>query len=368
VRRGVLFLVLFSVAAPVFAAHPVNVKQLAQRLAALRSKSDTDAANAISELQLTERLSGARLQDLEDALPGDKSRQVLLAVADASGFLPPPRAEIPVRPAPDLTEQKHMMELVVGYVKDAIPRLPSFQATRVSRQFEDTPQVLTVNERSPYQPLHYLATEISAVTYRNGVETVAAAAWPGAGNAPHGLKSWGAFGPVLGVVLLDAMQSHMEWGRWEQGPDGVLAVFRYSVPKASSHYEVNYCCVPEVSDMRNHPALPFRQAPAYHGEIAVDPATGTIRRLMVQADLKASDPVVQAGILVEYGSIEIEGKPYECPVHSVSVTLAQSLWMPPGYRSPNPYMLRPLKTSISDIAFRDYHAFQAPPQVPNTDR
>jgi hypothetical protein len=363
-RRAVLCLIFFCLAAPVFAVRPVTVSQLEQRLAALKSKPDADAALAIGALQLTERLSGTRLTELERELPGEQSRQVLLAVADASGFLPPPAAEIPDRSAPDIAEQKRMMGLVVGYVKETIPRLPNFLATRVTELFEDTPQVLTVFERSPYRPLHFLGTETAAVAYQDGRETVST----GTQKPREGLTSWGAFGPVLGVVLLDAAQSEMEWGRWEQGPNGMLAVFHYSVPKAKSHYEVSYCCVPEVTDQVNHKALLFRQTPAYHGEIAVDPATGTIRRLAVQADMKSSDPVVKADIQVDYGEVDIGGKTYICPVHSVSASMAQSLWMPPGYQSPNPYLLRPLKTSISDIVFRDYHVFRAETWVLPTDR
>lgn len=367
-RRTALCLILLSPATPIFAAHPVTISQLEQRLAALRSKSDSEAALAIGELQLTERLNSARLKELEKDLPGEKSRQVLLAVADASGFLPPPADEIPDRPAPDVAEQKRIMGLVVDYVRNTIPQLPNFLATRVTERFEDTPQVVSVYERSPFQPLHYVGTETAALTYRDGRETVSTGAQPGAHKAFEGLNAWGAFGPVLGVVLLDAAQSQMEWGRWEQGPDGVLAVFRYSVPKAKSHYEVKYCCVPELSDMRNHEARPFRQTPAYHGEIAVDPSTGSIRRLIVQADMKATDPIVNADIRVEYGKVEIGGKTYICPVHSVSASLAQSLRLPPGYKSPNPYVLRPLKTSVSDVVFRDYHAFRAETRVLTTDR
>jgi len=32
------------------------------------------------------------------------------------------------------------------------------------------------------------------------------------------------------------------FSHWEQTPAGLAAVYRYSVPKAASHYTVNYCC------------------------------------------------------------------------------------------------------------------------------
>ena len=94
-------------------------------------------------------------------------------------------------------------------------------------------------------------------------------------NADQGLKTWGAFGPVLGLVLVDAAENKLAWGHWEQGANGPLAVFRYSVPKDSSHYEVRYCCVAAAYGMESNS---FNVMSGYHGEIAVDPASGRHRQ------------------------------------------------------------------------------------------
>src|ERR1035441_11038363 len=99
-----------------------------------------------------------------------------------------------------------------------------------------------------------------------------------------------------------------------------MAVFSYSVPKEKSHYRVEYCCVAEeVQSDRSNDAdlLPFSQIVAYHGEIAVDPASGTILRLMLEAEMKASDPVARASIVVEYGPVEIRSEEHTSELQSL---------------------------------------------------
>src|SRR5947207_3235292 len=66
----------------------------------------------------------------------------------------------------------------------------------------------------------------TTVQYRDGQEI----AEPGAEKAAttktrdEGLKTWGAFGPVLGLVLVDAAENKLAWSHWEQGASGPVAV------------------------------------------------------------------------------------------------------------------------------------------------
>ena len=180
---------------------------------------------------------------------------------------------------------------------------------------------------------------------------------------PEGLTTWGIFGPILGTVLEDAARSKLAWSHWEQGVSGPMAVFSYSVPKEKSHYTVDYCCVAEQSATSVADLSPFRQIVAYHGEIAVDPASGTILRLMLQAEMKASDPVAKSSIMVEYGPVEIGDRTYFCPVRSVSSTLAQTLQFNPNFLFPEAAALLPLKTKLNDVAFEQYHLFRADARV-----
>src|ERR1035437_2915441 len=46
----------------------------------------------------------------------------------------------------------------------------------------------------------------------------------------------GVFGPILSTVIVDAAQSELAWGHWDQGAGGSQAVFRYAVPKEKSNF------------------------------------------------------------------------------------------------------------------------------------
>ena len=212
-----------------------------------------------------------------------------------------------------------------------------------------------------YEPLHETNAFETTVLYRNGQEVVddgkvVAVASTG---QQTGLRDWGVFGAVLSTVLLDAARSDLRWSHWEQDATGKQAVFRYAVPEANSHYHVTYCCVPGV-DPRSDPMRPFERVVGYHGEIAVDPQQGSILRLTVEADLKSTEPVSMANIMVEYASIEIGGQTYICPSRSVSYSTALSVITfhggvgLEGMATPGP----PQKL-LNDVAFEQYHMFRS---------
>ena len=363
IRTIALFLLLMGIPLQGFAAKRVTVAELEQALEEIHGKTDADAAWQVANLQLTERLSPAKLAQIQTKLAGDQSKQALQAVADQAEFLDPPPAEIPVRPAPDFAEQRRIMGMVVDYIGNAIPRLPNFFATRDTAHFEDTPQLQTPGSFVPYAPLHFVNHSQATVLYREGREVEDAGVNGKSASQSGSLTTWGVFGPILSTVLLDAAKSKLTWSHWEQGPAGVEAVFSYSVPKEKSHYEVNYCCVAEIGATEVAHVHPFRQIAAYHGVIAVDPMSGAIVRLVVEAELKPTDPVSKADILVEYSDVEIAGKKYICPARSVSSAVAQTIQVDPLYKFPLARQMQPLKNSVNEVAFENYHVFRSDARV-----
>ena len=325
-RKLAFLLLLAGIAPSAFAAKKVTIEQLEQTLAASPSKSDADLAWQLADLQLTERLSSDRLSRLRGEVTGEKSQQALGLLADQSAFLDLPATDLPATPAPDLAEQRRIMGLVVHYVGKTIPQLPNFFATRVTTRFQDTPGGFIKAsglKTSRYEPLHSVGSSSVTVLYRDGREEVDSGA-TGAKTAPPpelGLNSWGEFGPILSTVLLDAAQNKLAWSHWEKGVSGQMAVFSYSVPREKSHYEVDYCCIADSEQTRNHV---FHQLAGYRGEMAVDPASGTILRLKIEAELKPGEPVVRAATLVEYDSVEIGGSKYFCPTRSIALSRAQT--------------------------------------------
>ncbi len=195
------------------------------------------------------------------------------------------------------------------------------------------------------------------VAYRDGKEVINPREW---GKHPHhpegeGLITRGTFGPILSTVIGDAAHGGMTWNRWERGSAGTLAVFRYRVPKEHSHYSVSFHGL--SSDKAD--AEPVT---GYHGEVAIDPATGTILRLTVQAEQPLGSPVLQGDIMVEYGPVEIGGKTYTCPVRSVSISMGDMRFMS-GTDPLGEYTPGPEATLLNDVTFENYHQFRSDSRI-----
>ena len=212
-RKLGLLLLLAGIAFPAFAAKRVTVEQLEQVLAAAHGKPDAEVARQLSDFELTERLSAARLSRWESDLPGTETRQALIALADMSAFLDLPAAEIPAIATPDIPAQRQLMALTVDYVGKTISKLPNFFATRVTTRFEDTPRGYEKGQTvcNLYQPLHLVGRSSANVLYRDGQEVVDTGAAKGkkSRSATQGLTTSGEFGPILATVLVDAAQGKL---------------------------------------------------------------------------------------------------------------------------------------------------------------
>ncbi len=361
-RTCALFAIALALALPGRAAQRVTVEQLERILTEAQGMPDNDLAEKLSDLRLTERLTSARLARWRAGMAGARSQRALLGLADRSAFLEPPAAEIPATAAPDLAEQRRIMGLAATYVTKAIPQLPRFYATRAVTHFQDAPGSGDAASADGGGSLHAVRISRATVMYRDGEEITEPG--PVKVDKPvtpdQGLRTWGAFGPILGLVLLDAAQNKLEWGRWEQGAGGPMAVFRYSVPKEKSHYEVRYCCVATSYGLESND---FHEMSAYHGLIAVDPANGTVLRLTLEADLGADDPISRAAIAVEYGPQELGGMTYTCPSNSVSISVAETLRNVKDSEGRDWPTMGPTQMMLNHVVFEQYHLFRAETRV-----
>jgi VWFA-related protein len=366
-RTLALLLTLTGFMLPAFGAKRVTVDRLEQTLAAAHSLQDAEVARQLSDLELTERLSTAKLKRLETALPGDKSRQALMILADASVFFDPPAAEISSQPAPDPVTQHKILALAVNYVTQTLHQLPNFFATRVTNSFEDSPAVTRPGSTtSAYQPIHLVGDFNVTVTFREGREVVEKSNFD---PRVRSLTTSGVFGPILGTVLVDAARSKLAWSHWERSPTGLQAVFNYQVPKGNSHYTITYDSIPTDQTGQNPcTQIPhtFNEIAAYHGEMAIDPSNGTILRLTLLADMKPDEFTVNSGIEVEYGQVSIGGKDYFLPMRSVTSSLAHSLLPVGGWGGwghgqgcPSLAVMPGLQRSLNDVVFENYHVFRA---------
>lgn len=354
-RRLLLLGLMVMVGLPAVAAKRITVEQLEQALAEETGahRADADVAHRLADFELTQRLTDETLNRFAKHIPlGPRTALALQMLADQSAFLDPPASEMPATENPDATMQQHMMDMARGYVVSIWPHLPNFFVTRTTARFNDAPQILHEGDWPVRLGMHLVGTTTRNVTYRDGKEmldqatdasangTTTAAA---AAQQERGMTSWGTFGPELTIVLTDTAKGTVKWSHWERSSTGLVGVYTYSVPKASSHFEVSYCCLLEDSpsqrrelrygnQSRGAPAVVatapasakvFRATPGYHGEIAVDPNTGAILRVTLEAELKSDDPITRAATVVDYGPVMIGDRKYIFPVRSLAFSMEQ---------------------------------------------
>ena len=354
---------------PVFYDEPrvpvkqITVHELQQRLDAAGEEHDGELADELTGLELSERLSSLELTEWKSRLRGKRSKMALTALADGSVFFDPPPSEIPADPAPDHEAQVQILKRTVKYLADVMPRLPDFFATRTTTQFEQrsATEKQTWKTALADQSLREGATEVATLLYRNAHEQQIVEKRKSSLSSrsiKKNLNFIGVFGPILYSTLRDAMSdgNGLSWSRWERGGPGTEAVFRYTARNQDPSFVVENCC------FRN--GSMFRARANYHGELAIDPATGAILRLtmesdpgwVVEPDLSPVRLVMITDMMVEFGEIEIGGRKYICPQRSVVVSRARPV-KPLKVWDVDLAVYAPYETLLDDIAFTNYHKF-----------
>ncbi|KAA6457953.1 VWA domain-containing protein [Acidobacteria bacterium AB60] len=346
-RKVVLLAFIAALALTARAARRTSVVQLEEFLSAATAehRADADIAHQIGGWEMSERLTQATLDRLAAHLAlQPRTALALQLLADQSAFLDPPPAELPATAPPDPEEQRRMLESARGYVVSTLPRLPNFFANRTTHRYDDSPQVVKQGDWPVRAGLHPVGTSNRTVTFRDGKE-VADANPPKSTPAQElGLHTWGEFGPELSVILTDLVNGSATFHHWERLATGLAAVYRYSVPAAASHYAVHYCCTfsgpgartiynargrtASTSNYSSEPAardaVPFNVTPGYHGEISIDPATGAVMRITLEAELKPDNPISRAATVVEYGPVPIGDRTFVCPTRSLAISVEEA--------------------------------------------
>ena len=347
---------------PVFYDQPpagierVTVAQLEHALRTAQGNSDSEVARQLSGIELVERLSTARLATLEALSKGKKAQRVLATLADESVFLALPADEIPSIAPPDAATQRQMISRTVDYVNKTIPKLPNFLATRTTVQYHQPPLEpgetwkIAVGDQS----LHPVETSKAPVHFLNGKEVVGGEGTRGKPQKPGILDTVGTFGAIMATVVLGATSpnSVLKWSHWEKGVDGPQAVFSYRIPQATPRFFVGF------GYLANDLVFPFSEKVPFHGELGVDPASGAILRLTVQADLEPRLPLDRSGVMVEYTPVVIGEKTYICPARSVSISRQRRI-MDIDEWGETLKVDAPFETLLDDMAFDKYHIFRS---------
>lgn len=382
-RRLILIGLLAALTLPAAAAKRVTVAQLEQSLASdsAAHRQDDEIARQIGQLELSERLTDSTLERFAKELAlGPRTALALQLLADQSAFLDPPTGELPATANPDAATKQRMMDLARGYVVRIWPHLPNFFVTRTTARFDDGPRIVQQGGWPVRAGMHLAGATTRNLTYRDGqevvdpdTETAASSSSPAPAHAEleKGMTSRGEFGPELTIVLTDTAKGTVTWSHWEQTSTGLAAVYTYSVPRAASHFDVSYCCLREDSPSQRRAlqygnqnqgapaavavappnAKLFHATPGYHGTLSIDPNSGAILRVTLEAELKTGDPISRAATVVQYGPVMIGDRSYIFPMRS----LAFSMEEPAAFGHPR----EPPTLLVNQATFTGYHRLGA---------
>jgi hypothetical protein len=101
----------------------------------------------------------------------------------------------------------------------------------------------------------------------------------------------------------------------------------------------------------------FHKIPAYHGSLFIDPATGIIRRVTLEAEM-GDGPVSRAAAVIEYGAVTIGDRKFICPLRSMAVYMGPPESGPPASELPatTTRALEPNGTLyLNETSFTNYH-------------
>lgn len=379
-RRLMLLLLPLALALPAAGAKHVTVAQLEQAIAAASAAHQPDAelARRIRGMELSERLTDATLSRIGEHLtPGSQADLSLRLLADQSAFLAPPASELPAAPAPDDAAQQRMLEAARAYVAQILPRVPDLLATQIVHRYDDSPQLLKAGGWPVRAGLHLVDSSSREVSVSSEQQdpTQGSAVW----QEKTGLVSGGEFGSTLSMIVGDTAHGSVGWSRWERAGDGLCAVFHFAVPRSASHFEIIGTVQREapvtgvatrsggsrgtltVEAQPNGIPAPLvsivRTRPGYHGAFWLDPNSGAILRITIEADAKDSAEFQRAAIMVEYGAVAIGGGRYLCPVRGLALSSAVPDSRAVFGDAPTQW--------INDTLFTSYHLFASTVRVLN---
>lgn len=368
--RFLVFIGMFAgLALPVNAANKLTVAQVEQILAANSSKptvanqqdtsddqipiiagsdllpNDDRVLSQLAEVELTQRMSTLTLYRLVGQYKlGVRAQTVLQQIADKSALLQlPPDEEIP-QPAPDQQTQTAMFNAARDYVAGRLSHLPDFVATRTTTTFNNAPsQFKHLGSGTDLAGFQRLGVVQKQIAFQDGKEVLEAASGESGKSTGSTFESRGEFGTQAAVVLMDIEQGAVSFDHWENTMGGIAAVYRYSVPRAGSHYEVTDRC-----DQR----AAFHDIPGYQGTIALSPRSGAILRVTLEADSNKEDPISHVASVVEYGPAVIGNHPFICPLRSLAFMVQESH----GCSEGNHKLQKPV-SMLNQTIFSNYHRF-----------
>jgi len=329
------------------ASKKFTVDQLKDKLVSLQQmkKPDHEVATQLKEVELTEELTQSSAESLATYLPGPESSAEIEILEGRTAVLFPPAADLPNDAAPDVAAQRALLAKTVNYVMKIYMHSPHLVTSKTTSRYQDGVEYIRTNsgvangsadnnpnwqKANPF--MHLLGSHTATVETENGIEkppsTKNKSPW-----SQNGQTSEGGPGPILSVILQDAAAGgKLQWLHWEILDGKKTAVFSFAVDPKKSHYLVDYCCfpvtsqagalyyVPQANMQTGVDWKPFKATVGYHGRFFIDPDTGTVVRLITQAELKSTDPVHQEDMRIDYGPVTVGPSTHTLPLNTFTIT------------------------------------------------
>jgi hypothetical protein len=381
-KRFAFFLVLLAGASPAWCAKKITVAQLGEMLRSFQQdkKSDTDVAAALKQVELSEELTRPAMNSFAGLMTGPLSTEQMYVLEARSATLAPPPSDLPSTPAPGADQQRSILARAEQFVSRTYEQLPVLSATRTTLRFQDNFEALGPSSglaggaqevvsnagfSNPGAFIHYIGSTARDVTFEHGAEKKPAQKDP----TPWGANKMIAIqepDPGLGKVLMEAQASGtLQWLRWETIYGKPAAVFSFAVPKQKSRLDVNVCCFPNINqtgkanfytattaatlgggaggggggatgNFQTHTEWhDFKGTVPYHGRFFIDPESGIILRMIVEAELKPSDMVHQLDTRIDFGPVKVGNVTIIAPIRSVinSVVVPNGEAQTGGYKT-----------------------------------
>lgn len=361
-RFGWVFLLFFT-ASPAWCAKTITVDQLEELLRSMQQEKRTDSeiATALKQVILSQELTRTAMNTLVRYAAGPMSTEQIYVLEARSADLVPPASDLPTKPAPDAETQKSILQKAAAYVAGAYDELPNLAALKTTLRFQDnveavaaasglqggaTDVVVGQGFSNPASFVHYINSSESQVISEHGAEKR---------PTEKDKTAWGANkmialeepDPALGSVFKEAQASaSLQWLRWEKLGGTTAAVYSFAVSHKKAHLDVNVCCFPKISQagiatfytattastlgaggggggggvagnfQTNTEWHNFKTAVPFHGEFFIDPETGMVLRMIVEAEFRPTEVVHRIDRRIDYGPIHAGGRTLIAPVKS----------------------------------------------------
>jgi hypothetical protein len=352
---------LFIIAAtPAMAGRKISVSQLEDLLHSLQQdkKSDVDVSTALKQVELSEQLTRTRMNSLVHYVRGPLATEQIYVLEARSACLAPPASDLPASPIPDSAAQKAILDRASTYISNNYAQLPSLTATRTTVRFQDNVEAIAASSGINGSATEVVTTSgfsnaASFVHYINSAEDQVSIQHGAEQRPSQTVKvPWGANKmialmepiPALAAVHKEAQESGtIQWLRWELVNGKQTAVFAFDVPKKESRLALDVCCFPAVKQagvatfytaltasslgggagggggvagnfQTNTDWHNFKTTAPYHGRFFIDPESGIVVRMIVEAELNPDEVVHQVDTRVDYGPMKIRDRALIVPV------------------------------------------------------